>query len=269
MKSNKYKKEELLNAIEKNVSIAGVCRDLNIRPVGGNYKTINSLIKKFQLDISHFTGKGWNHGKEYIHFGKKYILSEILIENSPYKSSTKLKERLIKEGLKNKKCEICKLSEWMNKEIPLELNHKNGNNTDNRIENLEIICCNCHAQTENYRGKNILSYKSDKMKKEFLNKEIYLKDSEELIEVENKKCINCNEECSRKYNKFCSTECYREYEKKENNIPKVLELLEAFKVYKNFTKVGVSFGVSDNSVRKWCKNYGILEMIKNKKFEIN
>lgn len=259
MISKKYTKEELVNAVEKSYSIASVCRELKIRPVGGNYKTINSLIKEFSLDISHFTGKGWNYGQNYIHFGKKYNLSEILIENSPYKSSTKLKVRLIKDGLKLKECEVCKLSIWMNKEMPLELNHKNGNNTDNRIENLEIICCNCHAQTYNYRGKNIISYKFEKIKNEFINNKLFLKKDFEIIE---KLCFNCGKECSRKHNKFCSTECYREYEKKENKMPKVPELLESFKVNKNFVKVGLSFGVSDNTVRKWCLNYGIMDMIK-------
>ena len=87
----------------------------------------------------------------------------------------------------------------------------------------------------------------------------FLKKDFEIIE---KLCFNCGKECSRKHNKFCSTECYREYEKKENKMPKVPELLESFKVNKNFVKVGLSFGVSDNTVRKWCLNYGIMDMIK-------
>jgi hypothetical protein len=262
MSRYKYTKEELAAAVKKSFAIAGVCRELNIRPVGGNYKTLKSLIKELNLDITHFTGKGWNSGSNYIHYGKKYSLLEILIENSPYKSTTKLKNRLFNEGLKEKKCEACNLKEWMNKIIPLELNHKNGNNTDNRIENLEIICCNCHAQTTNYRGKNILSYKSEKIKNEFLNKEIKVVNIKK--KVENNKCIHCSKELNKKNKKFCSTLCYRESERKENEIPKVPEILNAFNIYKNFRKVGLSFGVSDNTVRNWCSNYGILEMITRK-----
>lgn len=268
-KTYKYTEEELILAVKESVSIAGVCRCLNIRPIGGNYKTLQSLIKKLNIDINHFTGAAWNAGKNYIHFGKKYNLNEILIEDSPYKSTTKLKIRLIKEGIKLETCENCKLSKWMGSKIPLELHHKNGNNTDNRLENLQILCPNCHGQTENYRGNNIISYKSEKTKKEFLNKDLILNKKlvlkKETCEVKIKnKCINCGSDCNRIDNKFCSTECYRNYEKKENNIPKVPELMAAFKKHKSFVQVGVSFNVSDNTVRKWCINYGIMDMIKNK-----
>ena len=81
---------------------------------------------------------------------------DILSNKIPYYSGNKLRKRLINEGYKQKKCEKCNLSEWMDKEIPLELNHINGDNLDNRLENLEIVCCNCHAQTSNWRGRNII-----------------------------------------------------------------------------------------------------------------
>lgn len=80
-------------------------------------------------------------------------LEEILIENSSYQTN-KLRKRLLKEGIKQHKCETCKNTEWNEKPIPLELSHKNGNNSDHRLENLEMICPNCHAQTDSYRGKN-------------------------------------------------------------------------------------------------------------------
>ena len=56
--------------------------------------------------------------------------------------------------MKEKKCECCGNTEWLGKPIPLELHHINGINSDNRIENLEILCPNCHSFTENYRGLN-------------------------------------------------------------------------------------------------------------------
>lgn len=149
----KYIKEELENAIIKTLSIAGVCRELGIKPCGGNYKTLNSKIKEWGLDISHFTGSAWNQGEQFKKFGKKYKLKDVLIDKSPYKSSYHLKERLYKENLKSKQCEECGLTEWNGKEIKFELDHINGDNTDNRIENLKILCPNCHSQTPTFRNK--------------------------------------------------------------------------------------------------------------------
>lgn len=150
-KKNGRTAEECAEAVKKSFSIAQVCRYLNIKPVGGNYNTVRQMIEKYNLDTSHFTGKGWNTGFRFHSFGKKFTLEDVLKENSHY-SSFKLKNRLFKEGIKKKQCECCKLEKWNGQEIPLELHHINGNNTDNRLENLQILCSNCHAQTENYRG---------------------------------------------------------------------------------------------------------------------
>jgi hypothetical protein len=80
-------------------------------------------------------------------------MSEILVKDSTYQSF-KLKRRLLKEGLKQHICEYCRLSEWQDIPIPLELHHLNGDNRDNRLENLQLLCPNCHALTESYRGRN-------------------------------------------------------------------------------------------------------------------
>lgn len=147
----KRSKEDYENAVRNSYSIAEVCRKLNIKPIGGNYRTINVAIKKYNLDTSHFTGQGWNVG---LKFNPKPAqpIEEILTENSTYQAF-KLKNRLFKEGWKEQKCECCGNTEWLGYPIPLELHHINGNTTDNRIENLLILCPNCHAQTDTYRGR--------------------------------------------------------------------------------------------------------------------
>lgn len=149
----KHTKEELENAVKKSLSNAGVCRELGVLAAGGNYKTINAKIKEMGIDTSHFTGQNWNRGKAFRPFGKKYDLVDVLIENSPYKSSYKLKHRLYDEGFKTPKCEECHITEWNGKPISLEMDHINGDNTDNRIENLRILCPNCHSQTPTFRNK--------------------------------------------------------------------------------------------------------------------
>ena len=279
----RYTKEDLEKAVEDSLSIAGVCRILGIRPIGGNYRTLKHLISKYNLDTSHFTGQGWNKGSKYHHFGKKFNLDEILVENSPYKSVTKLKNRLIKEGIKEWKCECCGLTKWQESLIPLELHHINGINTDNRIENIQLLRPNCHAITENYRGKNIKSALSEKREVEFRKfKEALTENADgnlepSLIEegaetrhgkpkskknLQPKFCSYCGKELIGKERRqqYCSQECY--HKANGSKRPDVFTLLNDFKELKSFVRVGSKYNVTDNAVRKWCRLYGILDMVK-------
>jgi len=156
----KYSNDDVISAVNNNLSIAGVLRQLGLKPIGGNYRTINRLIDILEIDTSHFTGQGWNVG---LGFGPNKSMddSDIFIADSPYKCSWRLRERYKKAtGLSS--CHCCGLSEWMGKVIPLEIHHINGKNTDNRLENLMLLCPNCHALTDNYRGRAQLSALSEK-----------------------------------------------------------------------------------------------------------
>ena len=124
-------------AVSNNKSIAGVIRDLGLKPAGGNYNTVNQKIKELNLDISHFTGKGWNVGLKFKP-NKAKPLSEILVKDSNYQSY-KLVKRLLSEEVKERKCECCNRTTWNNNPIPIELHHINGDHHDNRIENLQIF----------------------------------------------------------------------------------------------------------------------------------
>jgi hypothetical protein len=103
------------------------------------------------LDISHFTGQRWNKGCT---FSPKRDIQDYLTNKQPIQSN-KLKKRLIKENFFDEICSSCLLEVWMGQPIPLELDHINGNHDDNQLINLRLLCPNCHAQTDNYRGKNI------------------------------------------------------------------------------------------------------------------
>lgn len=145
-----YSEEDLRKAVKTSTSIRQVLEKLDIVPAGGNYQTTNRRIQKLNIDTSHFTGQAWNRGKI---IGPKRPIEEYLKENSVVQSF-RLKNRLLLEGLKEHKCECCGITEWNGKLAPLELDHINGNHHDNQLENLRILCPNCHAQTDTYRGKN-------------------------------------------------------------------------------------------------------------------
>lgn len=149
--------DEFITAVKTSFSYAEVLRKLGLVAAGGNYSTVKRKIAELSLDVSHMTGQLWSKGKELkdskYHRGKS--LSSVLVKNSDYVNFSKLKKRIIASGLKLNRCECCGLTHWMGKNIPLELHHINGIKTDLRLENLQLLCPNCHSLTENYRGKNI------------------------------------------------------------------------------------------------------------------
>ena len=159
MSKRKWSNDDLKKAVETSFSYREVIQKLNLIPAGGNYRTIQEKVKELNLDISHFTGKAWNQGERYRPIREKQPLDEILVKDSTFKTTFHLKERLFEEGLKEKVCECCGRSEWLGQPIPLELHHINGAKSDLRIENLQILCPNCHAMTDNYRGKVLSAQK--------------------------------------------------------------------------------------------------------------
>jgi len=151
----KYTKEFLEPIVKECGSIRQVLNKLGLKEAGGNYENIKTRIKLFGIDTSHFHGMVWNRGKEW---SKVKDLTSKLVEHSTYTtglptSTHRLKKQLLKLGYKDHICELCDLTEWKGEKIPLELHHINGNRFDNRIENLQLLCPNCHSFTDNYRRR--------------------------------------------------------------------------------------------------------------------
>ena len=80
-------------------------------------------------------------------------LEDLLVVGRDATSRTHLKSRLIKAGLKENRCEECGITQWWGKPLSMELHHVNGDGRDNRLENLRLLCGNCHAQTDNWGGR--------------------------------------------------------------------------------------------------------------------
>ena len=145
--------DTLKKAVLGSTSIRQVLIKLGLREAGGNYDQVRKYIKEYGLDASHFKGRGWGRGMKGI-IKPSIPIEKVLVGNGTYQSF-KLKKRLFALGLKLQYCEECG---WAQKTddgyLPLELDHINGDRHDNRIDNLRILCPNCHSLKPTHRGKN-------------------------------------------------------------------------------------------------------------------
>lgn len=140
--------EQFANIVNNSLTISEICSKLGLRIQGSNYKTIHKRIKNQNLSTNHFNP--YKNRKT----GKKPI-TDFLVENSNI-GSNDLKKRLINCGiLKNECSECCNQGLWNDKPLTLQLDHINGNHHDNRLDNLRILCPNCHTQTDTHSGKRL------------------------------------------------------------------------------------------------------------------
>ena len=152
MRTRSWRLEDLIHAVETSTSYRQVLEKLNLRGAGGNYEQLRRYIGENDLDTRHFKGRGWNRGLKGTS-NPKVALTEVLVRGSSIQSF-KLKKRLFDAGLKPMHCEECG---WAKKTengyLPLELDHINGDRHDNRIENLRILCPNCHSLRPAHRSR--------------------------------------------------------------------------------------------------------------------
>lgn len=175
----KMTEEKLKKSVANSISIAESLKRLEMSITTGNYKTFHKFIKIYKIDITHFLGQAHLTGKSNLN-KKTFSLDQILIENSTYSAISSLKTRLLRVGLFRYECYECGISTWKNKKITLQLDHINGISNDHRLENLRLLCPNCHSQTETYGGKN---------KKE-INKQYFCECGMQKLK-NSKTCIKC------------------------------------------------------------------------------
>ncbi|MCQ2754452.1 MAG: HNH endonuclease [bacterium] len=264
-------KNIIINSLKntENHSLLDVCRELCVKPNGYYYDLFRKIIKDENIDISHLRKTPWNKGLYYRVEVKP--LSEILTKDSKIQSA-QLKRRLFNNGLKEHKCECCGNTEWMGLPIKLELHHINGDHFDNRLENLQILCPNCHSMTDNYRGKNSsLCYipikKCVPLTKEEITQRLEEKKEQKRLrngykprkkqEIYERICPTCGKTFTtkRKEQKYCSLKCSST---RDSKLPSKETLLKDIdELGYNFSKIGRKYEISPNGVKKWFKKYDI------------
>lgn len=187
---------------------------------GNAHKRWKKYFIENDLDFTHFK-KTWS--------SKERLCDEIFINGSIIDQKS-LKSKILKYNLIEYKCKCGNKGEWEGKIIVLQLDHVNGINTDNRLENLRFLCPNCHSQTETHSGKN--------------NKNNI------------KQIITYYCECGNTKSKSSKTcdQCFKLKSRKIKNRPSLEILLNDVKNL-GYKKTGLKYNVSDNSIRKWINNY--------------
>jgi len=136
MRRLNYTDEDVIRVSNKVYSMAGLLKGLGLQPIGGNYATMKRRLKIIGLTCDHWTGQGWNKGEQL----KKW---------EDYSRTASLKKHLINEM--GHECQSCHNTEWMGLKITLEIDHIDGDRTNNNRDNLRLLCCNCHALTPTWR----------------------------------------------------------------------------------------------------------------------
>lgn len=225
-------KIELLPEIVKNcVNFGEVLDELQIPRQGNNTKTLRNILDEEKINYSHFTGRAREYSKPGVKNINYYLNNEGSIKSSV------LKIKLIKEGLKKNKCECCGITEWNGKPLVMQLHHINGNHYDNNLSNLQILCPNCHSQTENYCGNSNIT-----------EKKYY--------------CPDCGKEIT-KSAKYCSVCAHNHKVNTLSKCPNLEQFIADIIELKSFTKIGKKYGVSDNAVKKWAHKFNLPTHIKD------
>jgi len=216
------KQSEIEIWIKENKSKAFICKKLRCKQ-----STLNVWLKK--MNIEYKGTQSWSKDRL---FKNKYVLAVQHLFNGSIITPSVLKERLFRDGIREKKCETCGNIEWNGFDIPLQLHHIDGDRHNNELSNLKILCPNCHAQTDTYCGKNVKQI-TQKYPRKIKN---YCSCGNEK-NLESKTCFNC-------YNK--------NRQRKVQNIPNKEELIIMIKET-SLEAVGRKYGVSGNAAKKWLK----------------
>ena len=228
----RYTRKEAAEAIATSLSFAEALRKLGMRPAGGNHATLKKYAERWGISTDHFDP----HAASRPFLGRlpTLPLEAVLVENSTY-SRGSLKRRLYAEGLKERRCELCGQGEvWRGRRMALILDHINGVANDNRLENLRIVCPNCAATLDTHCGRNKIH-----------------------------RCEGCRKSFrpNSSRQRYCSAACHKRAlrgvgrpgtrKRPRPSYGRLMAELDA----SSYRAVGRKYGVSDNAVRKWVRQY--------------
>ena len=255
MRKLKYDPDVIRSVCSESNSMSEAARKLNIR---------FSTFKRIALEVGCYdphpefmpAGSGANRLNAA-------DIAELFLSNKRIVSPSKLRKLLIREGIKEYRCEGCGNTEWRGKPIPLELHHIDGNRYNNNIDNLMVLCPTCHSWETSASNHTEADRKRVSVE-DGITTNPYPKPNK-LIRIKRDKltltCACCGKTFSakKKTKQFCSYNCAHEAGRKFN--PTAEELLGVLQQTPNYTEVGKLFGVSANAVKKRCKHLGIFDEV--------
>lgn len=149
MRKRRYTDKQLEEAVTTSYTIRAVLDKIGLTPAGGNYEMIQKRIQELGFDTSHFLGQAVLKGTTHDYNTRP--LEQVLVKRK-VENTWRLRNRLLEGQFKEHRCESCGTTEWKGQPIPLELHHIDGDRTNNTLSNIQLLCPNCHALTDNYRG---------------------------------------------------------------------------------------------------------------------
>ena len=240
------RKDEILQWIAEEQPKCYMCQQLRCKQ-----ETLNTYLTKMGIEYA-----GQQSKKGQYKGGNAYLPAQHYLENNVPISSHKLKQKLIRDGLKTNCCEICGASTWQGVPLPLELHHKDNNHYNNNLDNLIILCPNCHSVQPGNSGANSGKYVAGLEQADNAHLEcapISGMGSSPISNTKVNTCIDCGKEISK--NDIRCKSCAISFRQLTNKPSR--EVLKMLIRNNSFVEIGRQFQVSDNAVRKWCKYYNL------------
>lgn len=141
--------ERLREVVARSTTYSQVLREFGLRTVGANPHRLRVKMHEHGISWDHF-----NRSSTVVKSNRRWTDEEIFTYPSPYQGRTTMKKRLVQNLGMEYKCALCGIKDWLEQPLSLHLDHIDGDQTNNRVENLRFLCPNCHSQTDTYCGKN-------------------------------------------------------------------------------------------------------------------